>query len=229
MLHKTRGIVISYIRYRETSIIAKIYTEKFGIQSFIENGVRSSKGKNRIALFQPLSLLDMVVYHDEKKELHRISEIKSSFPFRTLPYEIHKSSIGMFLDEILNKTLKEHTENEVLFDFLYHSLIFLDETEEHFENFHLIFLLKYAFFLGFSPQDSSEIVSQFKEFNAMIPFDADYQKLMNQLILADYQTPLLMSRGVRNHLLEVIIVFYRIHVEEFGEIKSLQVLREVLS
>jgi DNA repair protein RecO (recombination protein O) len=63
----------------------------------------------------------------------------------------------------------------------------------------------------------------------MIPFDVDYQKLMNMLILADYQTPLLMSRGVRNHLLEVIIVFYRFHVEEFGEIKSLQVLREVLS
>ena len=229
MLHKTRGIVINYIRYRETSIITKIYTEKFGVQSFIENGVRSSKGKNKIALFQPLSLLDLVVYHDEKKEIHRISEIKSGFPFRTLPYDIYKSSIGMFLNEILNKTLKEHSENTILFDFLHHSLVFLDETEEHFENFHLIFLLKYAFFLGFSPQDANEIATQFRDFNVNIPFDNDYQKLMNQLILADYQTPILMHRGVRNHLLEVIIYFYRLHVEEFGEIKSLQVLREVLS
>ena len=229
MLHKTRAIVINYIRYRETSIIAKVYTEKFGIQSFIENGVRSSKGKNKIALFQPLSLLDLVVYHDDKKEIHRISEIKSNFPFRTLPYNIHKSSIGIFLDEILNKTLKEHSENTFLFDFLHHSLVFLDETEEHFENFHLIFLLKYAFFLGFSPQNANEIVTQFEGFNITIPFDSDYQKLMNQLIIADYQTPLLMPRGVRNHLLEIIILFYRLHVEEFGEMKSLQVLREVLS
>ena len=229
MLHKTRAIVINYIRYRETSIIAKVYTEKFGIQSLIENGVRSSKGKNKIALFQPLSLLDLVVYHDEKKEIHRISEIKSNFPFRTLPYDIYKSSIGIFLDEILNKTLKEHSENTFLFDFLHHSLIFLDETEENFENFHLIFLLKYAFFLGFSPQNANEIVTQFEGFNITIPFDADYQKLMNQLIIADYQTPILMPRGVRNHLLEIIILFYRLHVEEFGEIKSLQVLREVLS
>lgn len=229
MLHKTRGIVINYIRYRETSIILKVYTEKFGIQTFIENGVRSSKGKNKIALFQALSLLDLVIYHDEKKEIHRISEIKSSFPFKTLPYEIHKSSIGMFLDEILNKTLKEHSENHVLFDFLYHSLIFLDETEEHFENFHLIFLLKYAFFLGFSPQDGKEIATQFRDYSVNIPFDNDYQKLMNQLIVADYQTPILMNRSVRNHLLEVIILFYQLHVEEFGEIKSLQVLREVLS
>lgn len=229
MLHKTRGIVINYIRYRETSIIVKVYTEKFGIQTFIENGVRSSKGKNKIALFQALSLLDLVIYHDEKKEIHRISEIKSSFPFKTLPYEIHKSSIGMFLDEILNKTLKEHSENHVLFDFLYHSLIFLDKTEEHFENFHLIFLLKYAFFLGFSPQDGKEIATQFRDYSVNIPFDNDYQKLMNQLIVADYQTPILMNRSVRNHLLEVIILFYQLHVEEFGEIKSLQVLREVLS
>lgn len=229
MLHKTRGIVINYIRYRETSIIVKVYTEKFGIQSFIENGVRSSKGKNKIALFQALSLLDLVVYHDEKKDLHRISEIKSNFPFKTLPYEIHKSSIGIFLDEILNKTLKEHSENTVLFDFLYHSLIFLDETEEHFENFHLIFLIKYAFFLGFSPQDGNEIAMQFRDYSVNIPFDNNYQKLMNQLIVADYQTPILMNRGVRSHLLEVIILFYKLHVEDFGEIKSLQVLREVLN
>ncbi len=229
MLHKTQAIVINYIRYRETSIIAKVYTQKFGIQSFIENGIRSSKGKNKIALFQPLSLLDLVVYHDDKKEIHRISEIKSAFPFRTLPYDIRKSSISMFLVEVLNKTLKEHSENIVLFDFLYHSLVFLDETEEHFENFHLIFLVKYAFFLGFSPQNSQEIVSQFKDFNITIPFDNDYQNLMNQLIVGDYQTPLLMSRGVRNHLLEVLILFYKIHVEDFGEIKSLQILREVLS
>ena len=105
----------------------------------------------------------------------------------------------------------------------------MDETDEHFENFHLIFLLKYAFFLGFSPQDANEIVTQFRDFNVTIPFDNDYQKLMNQLIIADYQTPISISRGVRNHLLEVIILFYRLHVEEFGEVKSLQVLREVLS
>ncbi|WP_337041581.1 DNA repair protein RecO [Emticicia sp. 17c] len=229
MLHKTRGIVINYIRYRETSIIAKIYTEKFGIQSYIENGVRSSKGKNRIALFQPLTLLDLVLYHDDKKEIHRISEIKAGYPFKSLPYDILKSSIAMFLDEVLNKTLKESNENSVLFDFLYHSLIFLDETEEHFENFHLIFLLKYAFFLGFSPQDANEMLIQFREANIMIPFDSDYQQLMNRLILADYQTPVAINRGARNHLLEIIILFYQLHFEEFGEVKSLQVLREVLN
>ena len=134
----------------------------------------------------------------------------------------------MFLDEILNKTLKEHHENPVMFDFLHHSLAMLDEMDEHFENFHLIFLLKYTFFLGFSPQNSTDIVSQFREFNVQMPFDEIYQNLMNQVIFADYLTPLQIHRGARNHLLEVILLFYRLHVEEFGEIKSLQVLREVL-
>lgn len=228
MLHKTRGIVINYVRYRETSIIAKIYTEKFGIQSYIENGVRSAKGKNRIALFQPLTLVDLVVYHDDKKEIHRISEIKCNTPFKSLPYDILKSSIGMFLDEILNKTLKEHQENHVMFDFIHHSIIMLDELDVHFENFHLIFLLKLSFFLGFSPQNANDIIGQFKDYNVQMPFDEDYQKLMNQLILADYLTPLQIHRAARNYLLEIILVFYRLHVEEFGEVKSIQVLREVL-
>jgi DNA repair protein RecO (recombination protein O) len=228
MLHKTRGIIINYIRYRETSIIAKIYTEKFGIQTYIENGVRSSKGKNRIALFQPLTLVDLVVYHDEKKEIHRIAEIKCQTIFRTLPYHILKSSIALFLDEILNKTLKEHQENTPLFDFIHHSMLILDEMDTHFENFHLIFLLKFSFFLGFSPQNAHDIIDQFREFNIQMPFDENHQLQFNQLIAADYLTPLPIPRGMRNHLLEIILIFYRLHVEEFGEIKSLQVLREVL-
>lgn len=228
MLHKTRGIVISYIRYRETSIIAHIYTEKFGIQSYIENGVRSSKGKNRIALFQPLTLLDLVVYHDDKKEIHRISEIKCSYPYQQIPYDIHKSSIGMFLDEVLSKTLKEHVENHYLFEFLYFSFIEFDEKTDHFENFHLIFLLKYAFFLGFAPQNANEIIEQFREMNVSMMIDLDYQRAINQLIISEYNTPLTFSRQTRNYLVEIILNFYNLHIEDFGEIKSLPVLKEVL-
>src|SRR4051812_40998701 len=113
MLHKTRGVAISYIRYRESSIIAKIYTELFGIQSYIVNGVRSSTSKtNRIALFQPLTLLDLVVYHKEKSDnVRRISEIKCYNPFNTLPYNVVKSSLALFVTEILGKTLKEEEAN----------------------------------------------------------------------------------------------------------------------
>ncbi|HEV7380803.1 MAG TPA: recombination protein O N-terminal domain-containing protein, partial [Dyadobacter sp.] len=137
MLHKTRGIALSYIKYKESSIIAKIYTELFGVQTYIVNGVRSSSAKtNRIALFQPLTLLEMVVYHKGKQdEIHRISEIKCYHPFSTLPYNVLKSCLSLFITEILVKSLREEEENQPLFYFLEQSVIYLDEADAGFENF----------------------------------------------------------------------------------------------
>ncbi|MDP5140324.1 MAG: DNA repair protein RecO, partial [Spirosomaceae bacterium] len=133
MLHKTRGIIINFIAYRETSIITKVYTEEFGIQTYIENGVRSSRGRNRMALFQPATLLDLVVYMNPKKDIQRISEIKCNNPYQTLPYDVLKSSIALFMTEILHKTLKEESENKPLFNFLNQTLIDLDESKVGFE------------------------------------------------------------------------------------------------
>ena len=229
MLHKTKGIVINYIPYRETSVIAKIYTEKFGVQSYIENGVRSSKGKNRAALFQPLTLLDLVVYHSDKKGIHRLSEIKCSDPLNTIPYEVRKSSLALFINEILHKALKEHSENEALFFFLYQSIITLDDMPEGYENFHLIFLAKLSIYLGFAPQSAAEIGLQFKELGIQIPLDNDINGVLDLLFDADYTFHIPINKGMRNHLLDVMIMFYKIHLDEFGEMKSLPVLRAVLS
>ncbi len=228
MLHKTKGIVINYIPYRETSVIVRIYTEKFGIQSYIENGVRSSKGRNKIALFQPMTLLDMVVYHDEKKDLHRISEMKCLQPLLTVPYEVRKSSISIFINEILSKSLKEQEENEALFFFLSQALFTLDELTAHVENFHLIFLAKLSFYLGFAPQSAAEILTQFNELGVAIPVEHVHINLLDDVFASDFTNSLLMPREVRNHILDILIMFYRIHQDEFGELRSLAVLREVL-
>lgn len=228
MLHKTKGIVINFIPYRETSVIVKIYTEKFGIQSYIENGVRSARGKNKIALFQPMTLLDLVVYHDEKKDLHRISEIKCPNPLTSIPYEINKLSISLFINEVLAKTLKEHEENEPLFFFLYQSILSLDAMEKHAENFHLIFLAKYSLYLGFAPQSAGEIASQFKDLAIAIPVEAESKRYLDFLFTSNYGDEIKMGKDFRNHLLEILIMFYRIHQEEFGELRSLPVLRTVL-
>jgi DNA repair protein RecO (recombination protein O) len=228
MLHKTRGIVISYIKYKESSIIAKIYTDKFGIQTYIENGVRSAKGKNKIALFQALTLLDLVVYHDDKKEIHRISELKCSHPFQELPYEIRKSSIALFITEILSKTLKEHTENESLFNFLSESILMLDINEKGIENFHLIFLLKLSLYLGFSPENAQEIKQQFFDYAVQLHISNEDLDILNLILTSGYQNEISINRSHRNHLLEILLLYYRLHIEEFGEIKSLSVLKEVL-
>ncbi len=226
MLHKTRGIVISYVKFRETSIIAKIYTEKFGVQSYIENGVRSAKGKNKIALFQPLTVLDLVVYHDHKKDINRLSEIKCPQPFQTIPYDITKSSIGIFINEILNKSLKEHEENIPLFEFLVDSLYYLDQLEEFSQNFHLYFLIKYSFFLGFSPENAADIFNELLDIG--IHISDETKVIFDDLIKFEFGKNIQISRIQRKQILDALLSFYRIHVEGFGVLKSLQVLKEVL-
>ncbi|MCP9769132.1 DNA repair protein RecO [Lacihabitans sp. LS3-19] len=226
MLHKTKGIVISFIKYKETSIIVKIYTEKFGIQTYIENGVRSSKGKNKIALFQPLTLLDMVVYHDTKKEIHRLSEVKCLYPYNTITVDIKKSSLGIFINEVLNNSLKEHAENIPLFNFLLDSLKFLDQHEDQIENFHLYFLINYCFYLGFGPENARDVVEQLYD-HAFPVNDAEAEQIQ-KMISSDFGTLLNIGKKMRLKLLELLLVYYKIHVENFGDLRSLGVLKEVL-
>ena len=227
MLQKTRGIVINYIRLRETSIVVNIYTEEFGIRSYIENGIRSSKSKNKIALFQPLTILEMVVFEKESKGLKRISEIKCNHPYQSLPYNILKSSIALFLAEVLKKTLKEEESNTPLFNFLVYSFGFLDELESEISNFHLIFLVKLSSYLGFSPETSEQVLHEFQLVN-LRPFNTGLMVAFNELLLSDFHTPLKINRIQRAELLDILLSFYKIHIDGFGDLRSHSILKEVL-
>lgn len=229
MLQKTRGIALSYLRYRETSIIARVYTEEFGLQSYIVNGVRSAKSKNnRIALFQPLTLLDMVVYYKNDRDLHRLSEVKTLHPFQSIPFEVAKSTIGLFVTEMLNKVLKEEAGSPVLFRFLVDSVLFLEESRVNYENFHLAFLLKLSFFLGFGPESAREFENQLRENSyPFLPDDA-MDKALNTMLRQPLGTPIVLTRSARNELLDALVAYYQIHIDTIGEVKSLPVLREVL-
>jgi len=230
MLHKTRGVALSYIRYRESSIIAKIYTEAFGIQTYIVNGVRSSKSRNnRIALFQPLTLLDMVVYHKSKEDtMHRISEMKCYMPFQSLPYDVVKSSLAMFVTEMLGKTLKEEESNPILFQFIEESVIFLDEAENSFENFHIQFLIQLSSFLGFGIETIEDLERELKNNHFPHIPDSIERDATWHLLSQHYGANVPLDRRRRILILEKLIFFFKIHMEALGEIKSLEVLREVL-
>ena len=236
MLVKTRGIVLNHIKYRESSIIARVYTEQLGVQSYIVNGVRKKGSGSRIALFQPFTLLDMVVYTSQKGGLTRISEYKSAYPFGSIPFDIRKSSILLFLAEIVSKTIKEEEENPQLFNFLYQAIIFFDEQQEHFENFHLVFLLQLSHHLGFGPSSGAEIVEQVAfSANAQTATAAPtvlaiqaHEELFTQLLHHPDQAHIPNGR-VRRELLSILIRYYQLHVDKLGEIKSLTILSEVLS
>ena len=107
MLHTTKGIVFNHFKYSEKSVIVKIYTEKFGLQSYIINAVRSKKSKNKLAYLQVLSIVEINAYHKENKGLQRIKDIKLSCPFQSIPFNIFKGSIAFFITETLIKSIKE--------------------------------------------------------------------------------------------------------------------------
>ena len=223
MLHKTKGIVLNYIKYSDTSIIAKIYTEAFGLQSYIVNSVRSSKAKNKIALFQPLTLLEMVVYHKNHQGLQRISEMRTAEPYFTIPFDIHKTSISIFLSEILLKTLKEETANQELFDFLYHSFHALDKIEKNTLNFHVSFMLRYSFYLGFFPADVKSVWE-----NSLYMPSPDIITYVENCMKHTYFESFASTNAHRREALDIIIAFYKNQIESFGDLHSIAILREVL-
>ncbi|WP_291727070.1 DNA repair protein RecO [Bernardetia sp.] len=226
MLEKTQGIVLCFTRYSETSIICRIFTKKFGLNSYVINGVRkkSKTSPKKMALYQPLTILDMVIYYKEGKGLLRISDASIEHPFKSLPFEPKKSSIALFLTEILRKALQEEGQSEELFIFLKESVIFLDDVEEEYENFHIQFLLKLIPFLGFgieSAEDFFELEMPQFEVNKMT---TDY---VNALMKLEYSDYLPMNGKMRRMFLYWILAFYRNHLEDFGYIRSLTVLKEI--
>lgn len=221
MVHKTRGIVFRFTRYGESSIIVNIFTEMFGLQSYIVNSVRSKSNKSKIALYQPLTLLDLVVYHKENASILRIKEVKCLHPYQTLNQDIRKSTIAMFVNEVINKSVKEESHAMELCDFLIQSLIHLDSSHSGAENFHLIFLVLLSRHLGFGPQQRQEILGG----RLLDPME---EVLLQELIESDFHSKLVMTNLQRRNILDILLHFYSIHIDTFGELKSLQVLREVL-
>lgn len=239
MIQKTRGIVLHHIKYSETSVIATIYTEKFGRQSFLIKGVRSKKATVKANILQPLFLLDLEVYYKSSRDLQSVKEVRNAFVFSTIPYDLRKSSVALFIAEILYKTIREQEANYELFEYLFHTIQMLDLKQDGISNFHLYFLIQLTKYLGFFPANScSEINSYFDlqngSFVAIKPMHNLYLKpelseiLSNILPFSENQhAELVINYIQRTNLLEKIIDYYCLHNEGLTNVKSLAVLKEV--
>jgi DNA repair protein RecO (recombination protein O) len=220
MLYKTRGIVFRFTKYGDTSIIVTIFTEVFGLQTYIVNGIRSKSPKNKIALYQPLTLLDLVVYHKENVNILRIKEVQCAYQYHALGKDIRKSAIALFLCEVINRAVKEQSHAEEICLFLFDSFEALDDLEND-EDFHLVFLIRLSRLLGFGPQFATEILGGWL-------MEPEEERILQELLRADYGTPLGLTRVQRRNIIEVILRFYNLHIENFGEMKSMAVLKEIL-
>jgi DNA repair protein RecO (recombination protein O) len=241
MLHKTRGIVFKTTSYSETSVVVQVFTEKFGLQSYLINGVKKSKAKIKMNILQPLHLLDMVVYYKPSGNIQRVAEIRQQPVFLTIPYDIVKSSLVMFLNEVLYKAVRQQTADDVLFEFLFHAIEILDRMEAGAVNFHLYFLLRLTRFLGFYPDlTNAPTYSYFDltsgNFTKDIPPHASiveqpYTDLWAKLLYSNFDNLHLLqiSAADRRAILGKILEYYRLHIEGLGQVKSHLVLEEVLS
>jgi DNA repair protein RecO (recombination protein O) len=239
MLFKTRGIVLHHIKYSETSVIVTIYTELFGRKSYLINGVRSKKAKIKANILQPLFLLDMEVYNKPKRDLQRVKEVQNDFIFNSLPYDIRKSTVALFIAEILYKTIQEQEPNSDLFSYLYNSIQVFDLKEEGAANFHLYFLIHLTKYLGFFPENNySETYPYFDlkagRFVQLKPLhlfflDKEDSAILSGLIVfsENQHDQLKITPGSRINILEKILDYYSLHNEGVSNVKSLSVLKDV--
>jgi DNA repair protein RecO (recombination protein O) len=240
MLHKTRGIVLKNTAYSESSVVVQIFTEKFGIQSYLINGVKKPKAKIKNNILQPLHLLDLVVYHKQTGDIQRVAEVRQASVFQTIPYDIVKSSIALFLNEVIYKCIKHQGPDESLFEFIFRSVELLDNWHQNLGIFHLHFLLRLTRNLGFYPEIKNGNYPYFdlKEgsFLSVIPthplfIQAPYTGYLQKLLQNNYASAADISIPVpeRRFLLERVLEYYRLHIEGFGEVRSHQILEEVLN
>ncbi|MFK7953960.1 MAG: DNA repair protein RecO [Ekhidna sp.] len=225
MIAKTKGIVLSYMKYGDNSIIARIFTEEYGYGSYIVNSIRSQKSKKSIGYFQPFSILEMVLYVKETRDLQRISEFKSHKPLHHIYQNFTKSTITLFLSEMLSKLLQsEQAPNPELYDFVEDSIIQLDQIESGLQDFHLQFLLKIGPYLGFGMEDFDTL---FTSIDRLVPTTDDNDHWTEKLINEAYGFQAGFGRSMRNQVLDVILNYYRHHAH-IAKPKSLDVLRSVL-
>jgi DNA repair protein RecO (recombination protein O) len=240
MLTKTQGIVLKNTRYSDNSVISKIYTRNFGIQTYMVNGIHSPKAAIKPSLLQPLMLLDMVVYHHPSKNIQRIKEAKSQPVLHELHFDVLKSATGMFMAELIYRTIKEEEPNEGLYSFIENSILQIDNTQGSIVLWPLYFSVHLTQWLGFFPNDNWSEENQYFsiEEGSFISFPAQHQhciepphsRYLSEILAVsiDNLTALTIPKASRTLILAKMIDYYSIHVTGFAGLRSLQVLTSLM-
>ena len=243
MTHKTKGIVLRTIKYGETSIVATIFTSMFGIQTYLVNAVRTSKKNGtKAAMFQPAAILELEVYHNELKGLQRIKEYEWAYLYKEVFADVIKNSIALYIVELLQKILKQPEQHTELFDFCEDILLQLDQADYRIAaNLPLFFSLQLPGFFGFRMNNNYSPGNKYTDlqegyFCAEQPthpfFLDEYLSGLTAELLRVMQpeelTEIKLNKETRRLLLSKYEDYYRLHIPDFGQLRSLQVLSEVI-
>jgi len=237
VLEKTEGIVLRHFKYSETSVITEILTQKNGKQSFIANGVRKKKSKIPYAYFQSFNQLEIIYYPSSRSKLFRIKEINSKNTNQNINFDVIKSSIALFLAEIISNTIQEGEKEEQLFEFLSQFIPFLDNSNRQMiSNIHLWAVIRLMQFSGIAPENNfteqncyfnpSEGKFTNNTFENKLIYNREISFILHQLlsipIEKSHKIPL--SRATRKEILEKMIQYFNLHIDGFKTSKTLDIL-----
>ncbi|MEJ1221295.1 DNA repair protein RecO [Sediminicola sp. 1XM1-17] len=235
----TKAIVLSGLKYGDTSLIVRAFTEQSGLKTYLLKGVLASKkGKIKSAYFQPLMQLEVVAYHKNKGTMERISEVRVNYHYESLHTNITKNAMTLFLAEMLANSIFEEEENQELYQFIEASLQWLD-THDEISNFHLYFLLRLTKYFGFFPQMGSTdapyfnlLAGEFVYSTSLDPIlygeNLKFFKMFLGINFDELHT-VKMKKVNRQELLKSLILYFELHLQGFRKPKSLAVLNEVFS
>ena len=236
---KTKAVVLRCVPYADNRQVIDLFTEACGRVQFACRMAKTARGKLKRQLFQPLTLLNVAFDYRPKLSLQRMRDVSIYRPYTQIPYNMEKLGIAMFVAEFLTYATRNEQRNDALFNYIEQCLTWLDTDTGHFANFHLVFMMRIARFLGLMPNVDDYTPGCYFDlrnacFAAIRPLHNDYlqpqqaQHFLN-LIRMDYKTMHLykLTRDERNECAEVILQFYRLHVPGFPELKSLDVLKQL--
>lgn len=237
MLEKSEAIVLHTLKYGETKIIVDMFTRKWGRLAFIIPLPKTSKSRIKKQYFQPVTLLEIECEVRPRISLQKLSDARLLTPFVSIPLSPEKLAISMFVAEFLYYSLRSEQCNEPLFDYISGSVQWLDAAVDGFANFHLTFLMHLSRFLGFYPNlEDGEMYFDLREgrFCAHVPTHRDFlmpgeARLIHLMMRMDYPTMHLyrLSRQDRHRIMEVLLHYYKLHLPDFPEMKSLAVLQQL--
>lgn len=237
MIVKTKAIVLSSLRYQEKSLIVKCFTESDGLKSyFIRDAYTTKRNSQKIAFFQPLNILEIEATHKNKGNLEYFKEVRLAHPYYTITTDITKTTIAIFLSEILHHCIKEEEKNQGLYSFLETALLWLDSNDDV-ANFHLILMMEVTKFLGFYPDGTANSNSFFEMIEGVFtPFQSISCLSENETLLLKRLMSLKIDTSAKSFhvterqlLLKILLDYYAFHLDGFKRPKSLDVLKEIFS
>lgn len=236
--YKARGIVLGTLKYGEKGLVVHMLTDTHGRQSYMIQGIRPTAKGSRMALLQPMFAVEFEGLTSSKLSMHRLKDLSPGIVLRTLPFDVRKSTIALFMAEVLYRLVRENEPLGELFDFVWGSIEALDHIDEGIANFHLWFLANLSRPLGFSPDneytDGAWLDIRDGHFtpHALLPSCAlapENARILHDMLECDvrYLGEVGLNRTERVAFLEAMLKYYAYHLEGIKAVESIRVLKEV--